>query len=252
MNVRRFYNEYGWGKRKKHTIDAILFEDLRSVAKNYVSNCRKKINNFIPKKGIHFLDFASGPIQYREYLSYSKNFKLRHCVDFSKFAIVEAKKKIGKKGKYYNNDFLKINFKRDFFDFILSLHTIYHIPKNHQAKVVKKLISIAKKGSYIIIVYSNPDTLINKSKKIFFRYKKFSKDKLYFYCHKNEWWKQFSTLAKVEYYPWRSFSAQHQKILFPDNLIGKLMFKILVILEKKFPNFFVKYFQYPMIILRKY
>jgi hypothetical protein len=93
MDVFKFYNEGGWTKSKKNTKDAILFEDLRPVAKKYVSYCRKKINNFIAKKGNHILDFASGPIQYKEYLQYSKNFKVRHCVDFSKKAIKIAKKK---------------------------------------------------------------------------------------------------------------------------------------------------------------
>ena len=75
MNVFKFYNEEGWSQRKKNTNDAILFEDLRPVASEYVSYCRKKINNFLPKRGRNILDFASGPIQYREYLAYSRNLK---------------------------------------------------------------------------------------------------------------------------------------------------------------------------------
>ena len=251
MSVFKFYNEGGWSERKKNTKDAILFEDLRNVAHEYVSHCRKKLNNFIPNNGVNILDFASGPIQYKEYLEYSKNFKIRHCVDFSKEAINKAKKKLGKGGKYYCKDFIKINFKKNYFDTIVSLHTIYHIPKSKQAKVVRKLILISKKNSPIIIVYSNPETIINTIKKKFFLKKK-NKKNLYFHCHKNKWWKQFSNIADVKLYPWRSFSSQHQKILFPNNILGKYMFKILIILENKFPDFFTKYFQYPIIVLRKY
>jgi ubiquinone/menaquinone biosynthesis C-methylase UbiE len=101
MNVRKFYNEEGWSERKKITKDAILFEDLRPVAQEYVSYCRKKIQNFIPKKGQHILDFASGHIKYKVYLNYSKNFQIRHCVDFSKEAIKKAKRKLKSKGRYY-------------------------------------------------------------------------------------------------------------------------------------------------------
>lgn len=251
MDVFKFYNEGGWTKRKKNTKDAILFEDLRPAAKKYVSHCRSKINQFIPKKGDHILDFASGPIQYKEYLKYSKNFKIRHCVDFSKIAIAAAKKKITSKGKFYCNDFLKIKFKKNFFDAIISLHTIYHIAKKDQVKVVKKLILISKKNSPIIIIYSNPNTIISLIKKIIFK-KKIKKGNLYFYCHDLKWWKQFSDIAKIEFYPWRSFSSQHQKILFPNNFVGKILFELLAHFEKKFPKFFVKYFQYPVIILRKY
>ena len=251
MDVYKFYNEVGWTERKKKSHDAILFEDLRPSARKYVSYSRNKINKFIKRKGNHILDFASGPIQYKEYLKYSKNFRFRHCVDFSKQAIEKAKKKIGSKGKYYCNDFLKIKFKKNYFDSIISLHTIYHIHKDKQAKTVKKLISISKKNSPIVIIYSNPDTLIGLIKKIFINQKK-TKKKLYFYCHKLKWWMQFSNIAKIEFYPWRSFASQHQKILFPDNKLGEVLFKILIYLEKKFPKFFVKYFQYPIIVLKKY
>ena len=252
MNVFKFYNEGGWSERKKITKDAKLFEDLRTVAKEYVSLCRKKINNYIAKKGTHILDFASGPIQYKEYLEYSKNFKTRHCVDFSKDAINKAKIKLGRRGKYYCQDFKTIKFKKNFFDTIISLHTIYHINKNKQANVVKKLISISKKNAPIIIIYSNPETIINKIKKFLSLKKKKHNNSLYFYCYKNEWWKQFSNIADVKLYPWRSFASQHQKKLFPNNIIGKYMFKILIILENKFPYFFTKYFQYLIIVLRKY
>lgn len=252
MNVFKFYNEVGWNKRKKHTKDAELFEDLREVAHEYVTHCRKKINNHIAKKGSHILDFASGPIQYKEYLEYSKNFTTRHCVDFSRDAINEAKKKLGRKGKYYCYDFEKIKFKKNFFDTIISLHTIYHINNRKQVATVKKLIYISKKNAPIVIIYSNPDTIINKVKNILLIKKEKNPNDLYFFCHKNKWWNQFLNLADIKLYPWRSFSSQHQKIFFPNNIIGKLMFKILMNLEKKFPDFFTKHFQYLMIVIRKY
>ena len=250
MNIYDFYNKKGWKKNNKsNSIDAELFEDLRLVSKEYISNCRKKINTFIPNKGVNILDFASGPIQYEEYMSYSKNYKVRHCVDFSKTAILEAKKKLGKKGKYYCKDFLKIKFKKNFFDCSLSLHTIYHVQKNSQKKVIKKLINITKKNKPIIIIYSNPDNLVSKIKKLFFF--KSKKQKIYFYCHPLKWWNQFEDKCEVNFFPWRSFSSQHQKILFPNNLLGKLMFKLLALIEKNFPDLCVKYLQYPIIVLKK-
>ena len=42
------------------------------------------------------------------------------------------------------------------------MHTLYHINKNKQAKVVNKLIKITKHNKPVIIVYSNPNTLIKK------------------------------------------------------------------------------------------
>tara|TARA_E500000178_G_C16988623_1_gene739640 strand:- start:662 stop:1441 length:780 start_codon:yes stop_codon:yes gene_type:complete len=250
--VNKFYNDIGWKKKNNVTLDSALFEDLRTSAKKYVSNCRKRLKKYIPNKGTHLLDFASGPIQYPEYLEYSKNFKFRHCVDFSKLAIKSAKLKLGKRGKYYCNDIFKIKFKKNYFDCILSLHTIYHIDKKLQIKAIKKLIDISKKNTPIIIVYSNPDTILNKiKKKIFNKIKKKEKTNLYFFCHQISWWFQFKNIANVEIKPWRSFSSDHQKILFPDNFFGKLLFKILFFLEEKFEMFFVRNFQYYTIILHK-
>ncbi len=249
MNIYNFYNKIGWIKKNNISIDAELFEDLRPCASKYVSLCRKRINKFIPTKGNHLLDFASGPIQYKEYLDYSKKFKYRHCVDFSKTAIKIAKDKIGKKGKFYCKDFLKIPFKENYFDCVISLHTIYHIEKHKQKKVVDKLINITKKGKPIIIVYSNPNTIINRIKKII-KYKK-KKQKIYFHCHSLNWWYQFNDKAEVRIENWRSFSSQHQKMIFPNNLIGKKMFEILFSLENFFKKFFLKHFQYPIIILTK-
>lgn len=250
-DVSKFYNEHGWKLKDNVTTDANLFEDLRDCSKEYVKICRLKINKHIPKKGNNILDFASGPIQYNEYLTYSKNFKKRHCVDFSKDAILTAKKKLGLKGVYYCEDFIKLKFKKNFFDCSLSLHTIYHINKNLQKNVVKKLINITKKNSPIIIIYSNPNTILNKIKKIL-KYKNKKKAKIYFYCHPIKWWRQFEKYADIKIYPWRSFSSQHQKILFPDNFIGKIMFKLLLILENNFKNFFSKNFQYYFVVIKKH
>lgn len=250
--VNKFYNSGGWIKKNEHTLDATLFEDLRHNAKDYVSKCRKRLKSYIPKKGNHILDFASGPIQYPEYLQYSKNFKLRHCIDFSKLAIKTARLKLGNKGKYYCNDFFKIKLKKNYFDCILSLHTIYHIDKKLQAKAIKKLINTSKKGAPIIIVYSNPNTLINKIKKRIFKKRiKKNKTNLYFFCHPVKWWSQFEKTADVELKPWRSFSSDHQKLIFPNNIFGKFLLDILFIIEEKFENFFVTNFQYYIVILKK-
>ena len=250
MNIYKFYNTSGWKEKNNISKDAELFEDLRKNSENYVSNCRKRLLKYIPKKGQHILDFASGPLQYKEYLEYSKNYKFRHCVDFSKSAIKSAKKKLKKKGKYYCGNFFKIKLKKNFFDCVLSIHTIYHINKGKQKNAILKLLKVAKKGSPIIIVYSNPDTIISKIKKII-KYKSNKKNKLYFYCHSNNWWLQFEKFAQVEFYPWRSFSSGHQKIIFPNNLLGKIMFYILFFLEEKFKNFFVENFQYQIVVLKK-
>jgi len=249
-SVYKFYNSTGWKKKNKHFKDANISEDLRFCSREYLSKCRKRILTYIPNKGANMLDFASGPIQYKEYLLYSKNFNSRHCVDFSKDAIKFAKLQLGKKGKYYCKDFLDIKFKENYFDCILSLHTIYHINKFKQKKVIRKILSISKKNTPVVIVYSNPNTIIDKIKSLFL-YKQSKKNDYYFFCHPISWWKKFEDIAEIKFYPWRSLSSNHQKFLIPNNVIGKKILKMLFYLENYFKNFFINNFQYYIIVLKK-
>ena len=103
-----FYNSVGWELNEGVSEDAKRWEDLRECAQEYVSKCRLRICQHIPEKGDYILDMASGPIQYKEYLEYSKNFEKRYCVDLSSKALDEARKKIGDHGVYLHGSFFDI------------------------------------------------------------------------------------------------------------------------------------------------
>ena len=271
--VSAFYNDYGWKKIDDISIDAGLWEDLRPNAAQYVSNCRSRVMRHIPKSGKYILDMASGPVQYKEYIEYSKNYQKRYCVDMSCDALDQAKIKLGDHGVYMHGSFFDIKFQKNYFDCSISLHTIYHIDENDQESAVLKLLDVTKVGGTIIIVYSNPDSLPMRMAKLIRNINQFLKSllfnkfrytlgtrnsifsgqepSLYFYAHPLSWWQRFSNIADVRFYPWRSLSSAHQKLLIPNNWIGIQLLKILFFLEDCFPNFFVANFQYPMIVLRK-
>lgn len=155
------------------------------------------------------------------------------------------------------------------FDCAISLHAIYHIDKSLQEQAVRKLIKITKPGKPIIIVYSNPDLILNRlthrlralirSAGLSLSHRRFTKRKghniddnvLYYFTHNIKWWERFNDVASIKMAPWRSFNAIEQKKYFPDNIFGKMMFKFLFCLEDLFPYFFVKHFRYPLIILQK-
>jgi ubiquinone/menaquinone biosynthesis C-methylase UbiE len=260
--VSNFYNTVGWEINEEITEDARRFEDLRECSKEYVSKCRLRVLRHIPENGLNMLDMASGPIQYNEYLEYSKNFKKRYCIDLSSAALEIAKKKIGDHGIFLHGSFFDIPLEENFFDCTISLHTIYHIEKDKQEEAVRKLLNVTKAGKKVIIVYSNPDTfltslpfflikkmrILNRSK---YKKKEEEKKALYFYRHSIEWWNRFCDIADVNIFPWRSFSSDFQKRMIPNNKFGRKMFSVLFNLEERFPDFFVKHFQYPMIILTK-
>lgn len=263
--VTKFYNTVGWETEGEITEDARRWEDLRECAKEYVSKCRLRVLRHIPETGENILDMASGPIQYKEYLEYSGNFKKRYCVDLSSSALEIAKKKIGDHGVFLHGSLFDIPLEENSFDCTVSLHTVYHIDKDKQEEAVRKLLYITKPGKPVIIVYSNPNTFIKflklpfsllrramrVLKKLVKKREKEGDLSLYFYSHPNKWWDRFSDVAIVKILPWRSFGSDDQKRLMPNNKMGRKMFAVLFNLEERFPDFFVNHFQYPMIILTK-
>jgi SAM-dependent methyltransferase len=260
--VSEFYNTVGWETDGEITEDARRFEDLREHAKGYVSKCRLRVLRHIPDSGVNMLDMASGPIQYKEYFEYSKNFKKRYCVDLSSAALEMAKRKLGDHGVFLHGSFFNIPLEENFFDCSVSLHTIYHIDKDKQEEAVRKLLYVIKPEKPVIIVYNNPNALkslpfralrrvINILKKPGKKRKQEEDLSLYFHAHPIEWWNRFSDIASVKVLLWRSFDSDDQKRFIPNNIIGRKMFDVLFKLEERFPDFFVKHFQYPMIILTK-
>jgi len=253
--VSEFYNTVGWETEGNITEDARQWEDLREFSQEYISKCRLRLLKYIPESGGNILDMASGPIQYPEYLEYSKNFNKRYCVDLSDAALESAKLKIGEHGVFLHGSFFDISLDEDFFDCSISLHTIYHMAKDRQEEAVRKLLYVTKVGKPVIILYSNPNAffprLIRRIRVLSGKSVQEEDNNLYFYQHPNEWWFRFCDISDVEVLPWRPFSAKHQQALIPNNKLGKLMLRVLFSLETRFLSFFSKHFTYTMIILTK-
>lgn len=283
--VSTFYNTIGWESDDGVTEDARRWEDLRDCAREYVSKCRLRLLDHIPPQGDFILDMASGPIQYPEYLKYSEGYKKRYCVDLSSGALAKAKERIGDHGEFLCGSIFDLPIEEKFFDCVISLHTIYHIDKDRQADVVRKLIGAVKPGKPVVILYSNPDTFMVKARRWWKRVRSRSKKSraaakarreataaaaaaaaagqvatkdtpdeavLYFFCHPLSWWDQFSDQCEVRILSWRALTATAQKAFVPDNAFGKAFLKLLFRLEDQFPEFFAWNFQYPMIVLTRH
>ncbi len=260
--VSEFYNKGGWDENSGDTTDALLWEDLRPHAAHYVHQCRMRVLDHIPAAGDTMLDLGSGPIQYPEYLEFSRNFKKRYCVDLSEDALAKAKEKIHDHGEFFAGSFFDIDFEENFFDCSICLHTIYHIDRSEQEPAIRKLLNITKPNRPVIVVYSNHRNLIRLlsfpirmlARGIRWGVELLGKQpstRIYGFSHPPSWWKRFEDVADVKFYPWRSFASEHQKILFPDNRLGAEMFNLLFRLEERWPHFFSHWFQYPIIILTK-
>ena len=269
QSVSRFYSETGWETVGEITEDARRYDDLREHAKAYVSKCRLRVLRHIPPCGENLLDMASGPIQYDEYLEYSRHFKKRYCVDLSAKALEAAHRRIGSHGVFLHGSFLDIPMEENFFDCTISLHTIYHIDADKQEEAVRKLIHVTKPGKPVIVVYgssvrSRVAWFFESRLRLFVRARATrtpgsrarARDRvggatLYAYTHPLGWWQRFSGIATVTILPWRSFASHIQKKLIPNNRIGAKMFEVLFNLEERFPGLFAKHGKYPMIILTK-
>jgi ubiquinone/menaquinone biosynthesis C-methylase UbiE len=253
--VRDFYDQIGWNYSSSEvTMDAQLWEDLRSCAVEYVKNCRRKLLKYLPKQGEFFLDAASGPIQYPEYLEYSNGFSKRVCVDISQKALDGAKAKLGFRGEYVCSSMLELPFPENYFDAVVSLHTIYHIDKDRQADAVNNLVRVAKPDVPIIIVYANPKRLLLRLKKWIIPKTKLENENssiLYYYAHPLNWWNQFKEQCQVKVLPWRSLTAKDARLFVPNNYLGKLFLRLLLKFETHFPYVARQLGAYPMIILKK-
>ncbi len=258
--VKKFYTSGGgWAVDENGVAhDTSIFEDLRECAQEYNRASRLRVLNYLPPSGKYILDAASGPVQYPEYRAYSQNFEKRYCVDISDDALALARKNIGDRGEFLNVSIQEMDLSDNFFDAVVSMHTIYHIDKDLQEKAVRNLLRMVKQGKPVIVVYHNPQSIFSLFgltpalkgiiKKII-GYK--TKIPLYFFNHKLAWWERFNDTAKVEIFPHAMMEINDAKRFIPNNNLGKKMFSILYNLENRLPNFFVKIGRYPIIILTK-
>ena len=270
--VKDFYDEYGWSQEEnKDFVDARLFEDLREVSREYISNCRLRTNNQLKGSGRYLLDVASGPIQYDEYLTYSEQYDHRICMDISYQALDQARKKLGDSGIYILGDLTEMPVRDDTIDSAISLHTVYHIHKDQQEKAIRELHRVTKPGSSAVVVYSWGwhsmfmniailpvrvirafGRIINLVTRNLIRKKIIEKQAgLYFYAHSNKWLKKLDLPFRVEVKVWRSLHTDFLKLYAHRALLGKRLLKCIWNLEERYPRTMGKIGAYPMLILKK-
>jgi len=250
--TRDFYEGSGWESDDSGaTLDARLWEDLRPCAADYVAACRRKVLDYLPKTGKFFLDAASGPIQYPEYLEYSDGFSKRVCVDISLKALKQARKQLGSRGMYVCASMPDLPFSDNQFDAIVCLHTIYHVEQQKQEAAVRQLIRVAKAGTRTIVVYANPNRLWLRVKRwIRPGRKPMSSPLLYYHAFPLGWWRRFADQSSVTILPWRTLVAQESEIISGEKF-AKLVLQLVLMGEKWFPGLATRLGAYPIIILTK-
>ena len=272
--VQSFYDEFGWVESESGLFnDTTEFTDSRPLATAYRRVCNARIGRHLPG-GTSILDVASGAIPHDEYLDYSRDYRVRICVDFSIRALREAKKKLGEKGLFVLGDITRLPLASDSIDAVISLHTVYHVPKTEQTCAIDELMRVCKPGGRVIVVYtwsaSPAMDLIFGLRGFLGRVRRLGrpspvaaprssvpagdsgKPKLFFCPQSYEWYRR----ELVPRYPvslavWSAVSSAFQVRFAPENLFGRSILRAVRMLEDLCPGLAGRYGQYPMFLFEK-
>lgn len=267
--VKDFYDQKGWFANEEGDYeDAVIFEDLRDVAKDYIKKCHDRVSRYLNPSGTYMLDAASGALQFPDYLQYSANYKYRICVDFSFQALSEAKKKLGDKGICVLADMTNMPFKDNAIDGFVSLNTIYHIPKEEQTTAMKELYRVLKPQGKGVIVYEwfkhspwmnfwllpsrGAMFIKNRWNRLVSKLNTSKKPEklLYFHAHSPEYLKANLPFAfKVRV--WRTVNVPFMKIYIHKGLFGKQILNWLYKKEDEKPEKYGLKGEYPILLFEK-
>jgi ubiquinone/menaquinone biosynthesis C-methylase UbiE len=153
-SVATFYDEFGWVQQSDGQFnDALAFEDLRDVTAAYRARCHRRVNQHLVG-GKYLLDVASGAVQIPEYVSFSKPYEKRICVDISLLGLMKAKQRLGDHAICVAGDITRLPFRDGVIDSVVSLHTIYHVPVDEQSRAIDELYRVVKPAGQVIVVSS--------------------------------------------------------------------------------------------------
>ena len=289
QEVQQFYDQVGWILVSEDVYQNARFEDLRPVSREYIHNCHLRINRHLKSEGHLLLDAGSGPVQYPEYLEYSRGYKYRVCADISINALVEARKRINEHGLYVVADVANLPFKPSSFDSVVSLHTIHHLPEEEHLQAFRELHRVLLKDGSAVIVNGWPESRLLKvfeplvrvayflrhiqfrleghgyplnegitdgedSPLCSYRRRKTQTPKGTFTSRHDVTWvnNEVGALMPIEIFVWRSVSVRFLRSLIHPKLGGRTWLGLLFWLEERFPHFFGEIGKYPLIVIHKH
>ncbi len=281
--VREFYDSVGWKQIGEGIYQNARYEDLRPVSREYIHQCHLRVARFLPTEGTYLLDAGSGPIQYPEYLEYSKGYRYRVCLDISMLALKEARERLGDRGLFVMADVAHLPFMEDTFEGVVSLHTIHHLPAGEHKNAFVGLHHVLKSGGRAVIVYTWGEhsplmRILEKPMNWMARLKEWlvqrfgsykdanqSKQNLkaetlelvrtpgtFTYKHDYAWIKNnLKSLPGLDVRVWRTVSTKFLRTFIHQKAMGGFWLRLLYWLEEIAPRFLGRIGQYPMILFDK-
>lgn len=275
--VREFYDQVGWQTESDGFYQNASYEDLRPVSHEYIHRCHLRVLRHLNLNGHFLLDAGCGPIQYPEYLEYSKGYQYRICADISIVALQEARKRIGLHGLYVVCDVAFLPFKASIFDGEVSLHTIHHLPLEEHVRAYQELHrTLVNTGKAVIVNgWDNPPLTIflnfwirlyERLYALFHSHtqpsgqldptvspaEQINKRGTFVRKHNASWLqKEIGGSIPIEIWCWRSISVHFLRTFIHPRLAGKTLLRLIYWLEESFPHFLGKYGQYPLVEMIK-
>jgi ubiquinone/menaquinone biosynthesis C-methylase UbiE len=277
--VREFYNSVGWQEVSEGCYQNATFEDLRPVSREYVHKCHKRVSRHISPTGEYLLDAGSGPIQYPQYLKYSHGYNYRVCVDISSVALLEARKRIGNHGLFIVADIANLPFKAGCFDSVISLHTIHHLPQEEHLQAYQELNRVRESTATVVVVngWDSPPIAIVTDKLVRWTERAYAilrgdrvsatsqtkgspqtnrppvsatPSKTHVQKHNASWlMTEVGSHMRVKIWTWRSVGVRFMRTFIHERWGGGYILRFLYWLEERFPHFFGKYGQYPLVVI---
>ncbi len=276
--VREFYNQVGWQEVGEGVYQNAHYEDLRPVSREYIHRCHVRVARHLSPEGRFFLDAGSGPIQYPEYLEYSRAYQRRVCADISIVALQEARKRIGEHGLFVVADIANLPFKPGCFDGVVSLHTIHHLPIEEHKQAYQSLYRVLAPGNTAVVVNGwdssvltsllnfpvhwmenlyawkqrrsgqKPAASPNKEKRTAGAAPKGT----FVRKHNASWLKrEVGSEIPLKIWVWRTVTVRFLRSLIHERWGGRALLRMLFGLEERFPHFLGEYGNYPLIVIRK-
>lgn len=289
QDVRQFYDEYGWKLVGEDVYQNAHYEDLRAVSRRYVHDCHLRVSRHLQPEGRFLLDAGSGPVQYPEYLEYSRGYQRRVCADISITALKEARRRLNEHGLYVVCDVSSLPFKSDVFDGVVSLHTIHHLPEEEHLRAFNELfrVLIPDRSAVVVNGWSHSQ-LMNKYEPLVrlahtirhFAYRLSGKGPAYkedpddlprerprkkrangkettpkgtfTNKHDADWVKaEVGAQMPVQILVWRSVTVRFMRALIHPFLGGRFWLRQLYRLEERNPEYYGVNGKYPLIVIRK-
>jgi SAM-dependent methyltransferase len=268
QRVREFYDEIGWRQDGEGLYQNARFEDMRPISREYIHKCHLRVKRHLASRGQYLLDAGSGPLQWAEYLTYSEGYRFRVCADISITALRAARSVLGRRGLYVVADIANLPFRNDALDAIVSIHAVHHLPLAEHRKAYLEFHRVLRPGASAAVVngWYRPllmrlgDLLIQLGRLLSGRSLK----------RKHDWratddqhgtfvekmtpaWLRKELAGSVEYetYAWRSLSPRFMQWFIRPQTGGAIWLRVVFWLEDRFPHFFGRYGQYPLIVIHK-